>query len=89
VEIPQEQVLGTVQLKDKSWNQITLERSGDTIRLLVNGQAVYRQAVDTVHDGRFGLLQDPERFQVRVRNLVLTGDWPEQLPDNMFAEKDG
>jgi hypothetical protein len=86
VDAPEDSILGKAQLKEMSWNEITLRREGDIIIIALNDQDIYQQTAEEPYNGRFGFLQVPEQFQVRVRNAILTGDWPEILPQDLFEE---
>ncbi len=48
---------------------------------------VYRRAWEVEAGRQFGLFHDPTEYHVRVRNLRLTGDWPEKLPADLFELK--
>ncbi|MEM8733737.1 MAG: DUF1583 domain-containing protein [Planctomycetota bacterium] len=87
VDVPSDQVMNAPALKAKAWNRLAYSREGDQITISINDQPIYSQPADSLLRGRFGFLQDPEKFQVKVRNVVLTGDWPETLPEDLFAEK--
>lgn len=86
LDAPQDTLIATPKLNEKGWNKIALRRQGGKIILAVNDQDVYQQVVDAAYGGRFGFMQDPEKFQVRIRNATLTGDWPESLPEDLFEE---
>ncbi len=84
-DLPPERVLGKPKLNEKQWNTAELSRTGNRITVSINGTACYWQDVDSTFCGRFGLFCNPEQFHVRVRKVVLAGDWPEKLPNDLFA----
>ena len=79
--------LQTVALKDNDWNQLTLKFDGDVVTLAVNGQDTYRRTWEAEAGRQFGLFRDPTQFHVRVRNVKLSGPWPEKLPADLFELK--
>jgi hypothetical protein len=79
--------LQTVALKDNDWNQLTLKLDGDVLTLAINGQDAYRRTWEAEAGRQFGLFRDPTQFHVRVRNVKLSGPWPEKLPADLFELK--
>ncbi|MEM9702786.1 MAG: DUF1583 domain-containing protein, partial [Planctomycetota bacterium] len=80
--------LGAVPLIPDAWNEATLEANAGRLTLFVNGTPVLErdlsEGVGTPHgaahpDRLFGLVPAPGQ-QARVRNVVLSGDWPAKLP---------
>lgn len=67
-------------LKENDWNRVTVSRKGNDFTLSLNDTAVYQRELDAVGDHRFGFYRDSHRFGVHVRKVVLTGDWPTELP---------
>lgn len=66
-----------VPLKN-GWNQAQLRRTSSGFQLELNGQ----QQCDlpwNPNDARFGLTYRRATAELRVRNVVLQGDWPEQF----------
>ena len=47
------------------------------MRLELNGELIYERPVEPDWGTRFGFYHDRTRTQSRVRNVVLSGDWPE------------
>jgi len=67
-------------LKDGEWNHLSITRNEETINLTLNDSLVYSRKMEPHLGRKFGLYRDRARV-VQVRNVVLTGDWPEKLPD--------
>ncbi|MCA9057644.1 MAG: DUF1583 domain-containing protein, partial [Planctomycetaceae bacterium] len=69
-----------IPLKAGEWNTVTLSRADGKLLLTLNGTLIYERPVDFGGEMQFGLYRDRTRSAVRVRNVVLRGDWPESLP---------
>jgi hypothetical protein len=78
-----------VPLKNKSWNHAVLSLRGDTVRLTINEVPVFEGEVAVTNDRSFGLFYYCDRYQARVRNVVLKGDWPKDVPDVRDQELKG
>lgn len=66
-------------LKDGEWNSISIARSEGKIDVSLNDSPVYSREMEDNLGRKFGLYRD--RVQgVQVRNVVMTGDWPEEVP---------
>lgn len=76
--------LGELKLKEKEWNSLAVRFEGDQLVLKINGTDVYQRVWDKQARRQLGLFHDPTKFHVRVRNVILRGDWPEKLPKNLF-----
>lgn len=86
-DVPSSQVLGKVNLHNKQWNTAALQRNGDWITLSINGQKIYKQKVTTGSGGRFGFMAEPKAFHTRVHSVTLSGNWPVELPADIFAKR--
>ena len=73
-------------LKPGEWNEMQIALDGDTVTLTLNGTPIYRRTWEQGTDRRFGLFHDPTSYHVRVRNVKLSGDWPEELPSDLFEQ---
>ncbi|MEO1526432.1 MAG: DUF1583 domain-containing protein, partial [Planctomycetota bacterium] len=72
-------------LKSGEWNQMELVRDGDTLKMKLNGETIFQQQPRSrLGDMVFGLFHYRDQSSARVRNIVLTGNWPEQLPEDLF-----
>lgn len=74
-----------VPLKPGEWNQATISLADDTAILALNGVEVYERKLQGTNGSFFGLFHWKDRTAVQVRNVVLTGDWPEKLSEEMMA----
>lgn len=67
-------------LRANDWNGIAVELRGDTLRLTLNGQLIYERPLEVTNQRTFGLFHYADQTEVRVRNVVLRGDWPKSVP---------
>ena len=70
-----------------NWNSALLEIRGGQVQVELNGELVYSRSVEPTMGARFGLYHRRSRSAARVRNIVLSGDWPEWSPElgtNLF-----
>jgi hypothetical protein len=74
-------------LKKDDWNQVTLRRANGVTELSLNGEVIYQRPDETgsLVSPSFGLFRDASRTGARVRNVVMTGDWPETVPEDFLA----
>ncbi|MGZ0162981.1 MAG: DUF1583 domain-containing protein [Planctomycetales bacterium] len=77
----------TLPLKTDDWNQVTLRRANGVAELSLNGDVIYQRADDVggLVAPSFGLFRDSSRTGAQVRNVVMSGDWPETLPEDFLA----
>lgn len=73
-------------LTPSDWNQVEVARTADVLTISVNSVAVYEHPLDTEHDALFGFFHDRDATEARVRNVVLSGDWPERVPEEWLAD---
>jgi hypothetical protein len=70
----------SLPLKSGEWNRMTVEISGDVIRLRLNETVIYENDIAVTNDRTFGLFHYCDQSDARVRNVVLKGDWPKAVP---------
>ena len=74
-----------LQLKSGQWNQVELSRTGEQVTISVNGAVAFQGAPHSqVGDMVFGLYHNARKTSARVRNIKMTGNWPDALPDSVF-----
>lgn len=66
-------------LKNAEWNSVTLKLTDDIITVSLNGEEIYQRSVDQVTSRHIGFYRDRKQYATQIRNVVLTGDWPQQL----------
>lgn len=75
-----------VPLRDNAWNSATLQIKGDAVSISVNGISVFAGKLHLTNDRTFGLFHYCDQTEARIRNVVLKGDWPKNLPELMEQE---
>lgn len=73
-----------VPFKMKDWNRVAFTRSDQGVTVSLNDVTVYQRPVDWSGDHRFGLYHRSTANGGRVRNVVMTGDWPETVPQEFL-----
>lgn len=69
-------------LKEGDWNTVTMVRADEKVTLTLNDEVIYQRAIDFGGDHKFGFYRDRTKTAVRIRNVVMTGDWPDKLPED-------
>jgi hypothetical protein len=74
-------------LVEDDWNRVTLSLADNAVVLTLNGQPIYERKLESANDRLFSFFHYQDQTEARVRNVVLTGDWPERVPaqDELFA----
>ncbi len=68
-------------LQSNAWNQLSLSRRGDQIRLHLNGVLICESKIEpSTVPPSFGLFHFADQTSLRVRNPRWEGDWPKELP---------
>jgi len=66
-------------LRAGDWNTLIVALHGDVATLELNGQTILERRLEAGNNRQFGLFHDKDRTEVRVRNVVLKGRWPQTL----------
>ncbi|WP_345682688.1 DUF1583 domain-containing protein [Novipirellula caenicola] len=69
-------------LKVGDWNQVELTLRDGAAVVSVNGSVVFERPLDAELSTRFGIYRSKHQSS-KVRNAVLTGDWPTELSDQV------
>ena len=70
----------------RQWNKVELDRNGNHLQIAVNGETVFDQeAQSRLGDMVFGLYHNGTKTSARIRNVTLRGNWPDNLPANLFV----
>jgi len=77
---------GAPPLKDKSWNSVSLTLSGKNVMIKLNGEEIYQRPLEDIGGRHFGIYHDKNQTTARVRNVVLTGDWPQKLSAEQLGD---
>ena len=70
----------TLPLAEGGWNTVTVSRSAETVSIALNGELVYARPIEGDSVEQFGFYRPSREATVRIRNVVMTGDWPEEVP---------
>lgn len=70
----------TLPLKPSAWNHIKLSVAGKIATLELNGRVVLERELESTNRRTFGLFHYKEQTDLRVRNVVMHGNWPKTLP---------
>ncbi len=81
---PQARQIAKPQINEKAWNTLKIRWDKGLVLLSINRQDVYERKWDSEAAPQFGLYHHPNQTQTRVRNVLLSGNWPETLPENLF-----
>lgn len=73
-------------LKLGDWNHMRLSLTGDVVALELNGELTYERVHESTNRRTFGLFHFGDRTDLRVRNVVLRGNWPKTLPSPVVQE---
>ncbi|WP_372721565.1 DUF1583 domain-containing protein [Novipirellula sp.] len=68
------------ELKE-GWNSAELQIRENRVTLTLNGKNVGRWELSTAESRKFGIFRYRDQTRAVVRNLRLTGDWPQGLPE--------
>lgn len=71
---------GILPLKAGEWNRVKLAIVANTVTLDLNGQQIYERKIESNNDRSFGLFHFADLSALRVRRVVMRGDWPKTLP---------
>jgi hypothetical protein len=75
-----------VPLKPNGWNATTIKMASDRATVHLNGVEVYCRWLGATDSRMFGLFYYRSRTVAKVRNVVLTGKWPESLSEDQMSQ---
>ncbi len=58
------------------WNSVEFKLSGDQLTISLNGEVAVKEQLAAQDSRQFGFHHDSSRTDLRVRNAVLSGEWP-------------
>jgi tetratricopeptide (TPR) repeat protein len=67
-------------LKAGEWNAVVLALTDDSLKIELNGTPVLEHKLEPTTERLFGFFHYRDKTAARVRNAVLTGNWPKELP---------
>ncbi|QDU79161.1 tetratricopeptide repeat protein [Polystyrenella longa] len=74
-----EQLTDKIPLKEGEWNQLRFELNEGKIRLTLNHEPIVEIVNEQEGIPHFGFFHYKNLTELKARNIVLTGDWPESL----------
>jgi hypothetical protein len=69
----------SLPIKNADWNLITLKVTEGKVSVSLNGEEIYERSVADISNHHIGFYHDLNTSAVQIRNVVLTGNWPEKL----------
>ena len=72
-------------LKPNDWNRMSIKMGDDRATFCLNGIDVYERRLRPADNRMFGLFHYRSHTVAEVRNIVLTGKWPQSLSANQLA----
>jgi tetratricopeptide (TPR) repeat protein len=84
---PAGEVLAPLSVIADEWNRVKVRIEGGKVVITIGGTDVYRRPFDEANGTQFGFFCDPSEDHVQVRNVVLKGSWPSQVPGDLWEAK--
>lgn len=84
---PAAENLAPIKLEANAWNRMQVRLEGGKVVLAIDGKDVYRRPLEKESVARFGLYCEYNKEQIRVRNAVLKGNWPAEIPKDLWELK--
>ncbi len=79
---------GPLPLKPRAWNAAKVGVADGEVVIELNGVKVARSPLETANSRQFGLFHFRDQTAAQVRNVVLTGNWPKTLPNDLLVRDD-
>ena len=76
---------GRIELKESDWNLMEISLKGDIVILALNGTVICERPLEKENSRQFGFYHDKNSTEVKVRKVVLTGDWPTKLSPEILG----
>ena len=67
-------------LQPNAWNRVELVTNQGMVQISLNGKRLLSQPIAKNSERHFGLFYFADRSNVRVKNVVLQGSWPTEIP---------
>ncbi|QDT04608.1 translocation protein TolB [Rubripirellula lacrimiformis] len=77
-----------IPLQEGDWNRVSIARVGQSVTVALNGEPIYQRPVDFSGAMPFGFYRADRSKVGQVRNVEMTGDWPETLPESFFGTEE-
>lgn len=69
----------SLPIKNANWNKVTMKLTDGKISLSLNDVEICQRSIGDISNRHIGFYHDRNASAVQIRNIVLTGNWPEQL----------
>ena len=76
----------SLPIKNADWNLVTMKLAAGKISLSLNGEEIYERPVEDISNRHIGFYHDRNSSAVQIRNVVLTGNWPEKLSTDQLQK---
>ena len=73
-------------LKNADWNLVTMKLTEEKVSLSLNGEEICERSVEDISNPHIGFYYDRNTSAVQIRNVVLTGNWPEKLSAELLQK---
>lgn len=71
---------GELNIRLDDWNRISVARRDGNVELSLNDELIYVREHDRRSASHFGVYRPAADSKARLRDMQLTGDWPDTLP---------
>ncbi len=61
------------------WNSVAMSLNSGLFEIELNGKEVVSEKIEPTNSRRIGFFHDAARTDLRIRNVVLSGDWPKEF----------
>ena len=68
------------------WHRLTMALADECVTLSLNEQLIYERELHAGDERQFSFYHDACHSTVQVRNVILRGDWPEQLTQQQLSK---
>ncbi len=69
----------SLPLKNADWNLVAMKLTEGKVSLSLNGEEICERPVEDIASRHIGFYHDRNTSAVQIRNVVLSGNWPEKL----------
>ena len=74
----------TLPIETNAWNRVTVSRAENKILIELGDELIYQRKIDFDGGIQFGFYRESRKQAAEIRSVLLRGDWPETLPDELL-----